>query len=360
MAFAETAPFPAQVLRHHFPETPNHGDATQYADWPDYHPDIIVGGSPCQAFSVAGLRKGFADPRGNLTLTYLAILARYLPRWVVWENVPGVLSHDGGRTFGTFLGALGQLGYGWAYRVLDAQYIRVDSHTRAVPQRRRRVFVVGHLGDRHSAAQVLFEPQSLRGNPPPRRGPRQVAPTIAARSFRGGGLGTDFDCGGGLVCYGGNNTSGPIDVATACNAHGGGSGRLDFESETFVATHCLKSEGADASEDGSGRGVPLVVAFDCLAGGNTNFAIRENAASNLYGGGHAAIASQRYGVRRMTPLECERLQGFPDGWTAVPYRGKAAADGPRYKAIGNSMAVNVMSWIGQRIALVDDYTESGE
>jgi DNA (cytosine-5)-methyltransferase 1 len=147
VAFAEIEPFPSEVLAHHYPHVPNWGDMTKFKDWPDAVPDVLVGGTPCQTFSVAGLRQGLADPRGNLMLVYLAILDRYRPEWMVWENVPGVLSSNEGRDFGAFLGGLGQLGYGFAYRVLDAQFVRVDGFGRAVPQRRRRVFVVGHLGD---------------------------------------------------------------------------------------------------------------------------------------------------------------------------------------------------------------------
>ena len=152
--FSEIENFPSAVLAHHYPDVPNHGDMTKFKDWPDHAIDLLVGGTPCQSFSVAGLRKGLADPRGNLMLTFGAVAQRFRPRWLVWENVPGVLSSDGGRDFGTFLGMLGELGYGFAYRVLDAQYIRTRGHAWAVPQRRRRVFVVGYLGDWRRAAAM--------------------------------------------------------------------------------------------------------------------------------------------------------------------------------------------------------------
>ncbi len=287
--FAEIEPFPSAVLSHHYPSVPNHGDMTKFVNWPDATINLLVGGTPCQSFSVAGLRGGMADPRGNLTLTYLAVTDRYRPEWLVWENVPGVLSSNRGRDFGAFLGGLGELGYGFAYRVLDAQYVRVDGFGRAVPQRRRRVFVVGYLGDWRPAAAVLFERESLCGNAAPRREARQdVAPTLSARTRGGGGLGTDFELDGGLVC---------VPLAAALLSHGT---RLDPAFETFIPTY--------------------------------------------------------RGVRRLTPRECERLQGFPDGYTLVPYRGRFAADGPRYKALGNSMAVNVMRWIGHRIAHVQSIT----
>jgi DNA (cytosine-5)-methyltransferase 1 len=139
VAFSEIEKFPSAVLAHHYPTVPNWGDMTKFKEWPDADINVLVGGTPCQSFSVAGLRKGLDDPRGNLMLTYLAIADRYRPKWLVWENVPGVLSSNGGKDFGTFLGGLGQLGYGFAYRVLDAQYIRTQCFPWAVAQRRRRV-----------------------------------------------------------------------------------------------------------------------------------------------------------------------------------------------------------------------------
>lgn len=390
VAFAEIEPFPSAVLAHRFPSVPNWGDMTKFQEWPDANVDVLVGGTPCQSFSVAGLRKGLADPRGNLALTYLAIADRYRPRWIVWENVPGVLSSNGGRDFGAFLGGLGKLGYGYGFRVLDAQHVRTRRHPWAVPQRRRRVFVVGYLGDWRPAAAVLFDRESLSGNPPPRRETGQgAAPTLSARTRGGGGLGTDFDCDGGLIASTG-------DVAHCLNA--GGMGRQDYETETMVA-HTLKGEGFDASEDGTGRGTPLVpVAFAIQeravsenpdagpqgAGWNEGNAFTLEARNKVQavafdlrgrdggampegphdtaniraasGGSSRSYVAQPWAVRRLTPTECERLQGFPDSWTQIPWRGKPAGacpDGPRYKALGNSMAVNVMTWLGERIAHVD-------
>ncbi len=193
VGFSEIEKFPCAVLSHHYPEITNYGDVTNYKSWNiNERVDLVCGGSPCQSFSVAGLRKGMDDPRGNLSLVFLGAVDHFRPRWVVWENVPGVLSSNRGRDFGTFLGALWQLGYGFAYRVLDAQYF-------GVAQRRKRVFVVGYLGDWRRAAAVLFERHSLEGHPAPSRGTGEVAPTIPARSTGGGGLGTDFDCDGGLM-----------------------------------------------------------------------------------------------------------------------------------------------------------------
>jgi DNA (cytosine-5)-methyltransferase 1 len=250
------------------------------------------------------------------------------------------------------------------------------------------VFVVGHLGDWRRAAAVLFERESLRGNPPPRREPGQgAAPTISARPTGGGGLGTDFDLDGGLIA---------ADVAPTLNAHFGDKQGLEDQhinggGGMFVA-HTLCGEGFDASEDGCGRGTPIVpVAFDMAQITSKANRTRVEAglpASTLNAAGQMHVAqpiafaqNQRdelrlmnvagalasepgmkqqtylhtgWRVRRLTPTECERLQGFPDSYTNIPYRNKNdAPDGPRYKALGNSMAVNAMRWIGRRIEMVD-------
>lgn len=433
-AFSEIEPFPSAVLAHHYPDVPNLGDMTKFKDWPDAAIDLLVGGTPCQSFSVAGLRKGLADPRGNLMLTYGAIAAKYRPKWLVWENVPGVLSSNGGRDFGTFLGMLGELGYGFAYRVLDAQYF-------GVPQRRRRVFVVGHLGDWRRAAAVLFERHSLQGNPAPSREAGQGDAQPVAECLRAGG----------------NKTGGDRPPGTDVDTAG---------TYLLPVTHSLRVEGFDASEDGTGRGTPLVpVAFDCKSSGQSGFGVGEiastmramgHAGSHQNGGGHLAVAfaensrhelrleggdGQRTGalstgggkpgqgtpvvavslrgreggataelgdevgnclrasggggdkahvlaamqVRRLTPRECERLQGFKDDYTLIPTKSakkfeedyfsylraaypeiaeeearRLSKDGPRYKALGNSMARPVMDWIGERIQMVEAIAEVQE
>ncbi len=380
--------FPCAALAHHFPTTPNLGDMTRFKEWPDYAIDLLIGGTPCQAFSVAGLRKGLADPRGNLTLVFLAIAAKYRPRWLAWENVPGVLSDKSG-AFGALLGGLGQLGYGFAYRILDAQYF-------GVPQRRRRVFVVGHLGNWRRAAAVLFERHSLQGNHPPSRETREgIAGTLSARTEGGGGLGTDFELGGGLVAptldasyarlHGQDNQhidggAGLYHVERLARCDTAGEGRrMDGETCNFVAhtlraqsqsahdttletyiTHTLRAEGFDASEDGTGRGTPLIpTTFPWQLGGSMQMSTEQDLCGTLVKNQTHAV-QRGSGVRRLTPRECERLQGFPDDWTQIPYRGKPAGecpDGPRYKALGNSMAVPVMRWIGERIAAVDAIPE---
>jgi DNA (cytosine-5)-methyltransferase 1 len=309
--FAEIAPFPSAVLDHRYPEVKNFGDFTKI-EAADAGPiDILVGGTPCQAFSVAGLRGGLGDDRGNLALEFLRLADRLRPRWVLFENVPGLLSSlshaapgpcpppapmdmecDGQEVdtedeygseelhaFSCFLAGLSEIGYGFAYRVLDAQYD-------GLAQRRERVFVVGYLGDWRPACAVLADRESLSWHPAPRREHGQgTAPTISARPTAGGGLGTDFDLDGGLI------------AKTLC------------------------------------------------AGGHSNNPLDEN-----------LIAHALAGVRRITPTEAERLQGFPDDWTKIPWRGRPTEDcpdGPRYKAVGNSMAVPVIRWLGERIQLVD-------
>lgn len=454
--FSEIEPFPSAVLAHRYPGVPNRGDMTRFQEWPDAAFDVLCGGTPCQSFSVAGLRKGLADPRGNnLALVFLAIAARTRPRWLLWENVPGVLSSHGGRDFGSFLGALGELGYGWAYRVLDAQFF-------GVPQRRRRVFVVGHLGDWRRAAAVLFERHSLQGHPPPRRetGARTSERTARSVAIRGrdgtpqAELGDDkanailtpnggragVGCGAVLETVetypclrGGNayNNSDPgmeaqmlvpvpiLEAGKRCGAKadlrdGIGVGeagdpmfKLQAGAQHAIAYQC---HGSNVGEMGTLRagngdttgGVPFVttpnhpflskrdqrvaaIAFDptqitsgenrsnprpgapchTLAKGQHAPAIAFHATQDpisgdvtpCMGGGNkqgcgSPATMTRAAVRRLTPRECERLQGFPDDYTLIPFRGKPATDGPRYKALGNPMAVPVVRWLGRRIALV--------
>lgn len=352
VAFSEIEPFPRAVLAHRWPGVPLHGDFTTIGA-ADYGPiDLLVGGTPCQSFSVAGLRAGLADERGNLALEFLRLADRKRPRWVFWENVPGVLSQDGGRAFGSILGGMVECGYGFAYRVLDAQYF-------GLAQKRARVFVVGYLGDWRPAAAVLFERESLRRNPPPRRKKGQIVAALTARGV--GTCGADDNqaqAGHLLEVYGGNNCSGPIEVSPALTAHGGPSGRMDFETEAFIAevAPALRARG-DFDNDGDEG---ALIAFDCKSSdpargitGAVAGTLRamDHAGSHQNGGGNLAVMTGggHGAVRRLTPRECERLQGFPDDYTLIPWRKGLAPDGLRYRALGNSMAVSVMGWIGARI-----------
>jgi DNA (cytosine-5)-methyltransferase 1 len=621
--FSEIEKFPCAVLEHRYPDVPLHGDFTTIKENEYGKIDLLVGGTPCQSFSVAGLRGGLDDDRGNLALEFCRLAQREQPRWIVWENVPGVLSSSGGRDFGSILGALEDLGYGLAYRVLDAQYF-------GVAQRRRRVFVVGYLGDWRPAAAVLFERHSMSGHSAPSREKRQEAARAATASAGGSGsigrarpdLDT-FECGG-IGSYSASDNSSPLlrtgaDLGPGCEAliastfsadgtartltarydsspcvdrgpdvvgtlrakrpgEGGIQGDFDHivpvvspalntqsgshhapDTKAYVATYPINSMNAFRSPDaaastglgvghdgeamytltkehnhavafaqntrdevrlingdgqivgalaaqpgmkqtsyiafssnmsvpdcqtdgttptmklgGHGGGNPPAVAFDTtqitsphnysnpqpgdpchpLAAGahppavaydhpgrfnnihggsgehqdvmptleatnpkqivaHTEPAIYQDSEFGVqaydqagtlragripahqmtlqnsthsekqkpldpYLGGEVTIAidasyskgcggtsaaerpvvASNSTVRRLTPVECERLQGFPDNFTAIPWRKKGAEDcpdGPRYKALGNSMAVPVMRWIGERINLIDDY-----
>jgi len=184
--FAEIDRFPSAVLAHHYPAVRNFGDFTTIEETDVGAINLLVGGTPCQSFSVAGLRGGLGDDRGNLALEFCRLALRARPRWLVWENVPGVLSSAGGRDFGSILGALAECGYGFAYRVLDAQYF-------GLAQRRKRVFVVGYLGDWRRAAAVLFERHSLSGHSAPRREKGEsVADTLSVGANQCSGFPGDF------------------------------------------------------------------------------------------------------------------------------------------------------------------------
>lgn len=518
VAVAEIEPFPCALLKHRYPNIPNLGDVTKITKQQIEglgHIDVVVFGAPCQDLSVAGKRKGLTNADGTFTRSGLFFTACDIADWSrarfsIWENTPGAYSTNEGRDFAAVVGRMAGTEVavprdGWRnagvvlgrsglveWFTLDAQYVRVQSHPRAVPQRRRRVFVVRDSGDWQSRPPLFLEPASLCGNPAPsRKAGQRVAPTISARTKGGGGLGTDFDCDGGLVPHvcgclsdGAHNGGGltdktltPVESSrpgfergVVCAATGQAATEILHEccptlncnhEQPYIAGHCrevassltttygrqpdgsdtalgpnlvahsLRGEGFDASEDGTGRGTPIVavafsckdsgqdaaedvsptlrsmnegagnanaggqvaIAFDCKAGANTGFAIGDVPGAlrgEGHGGGHAAVAfdmrgreggaqfegphdtaniraasggssksyvAQPMAVRRLTPLECERLQGFPDGWTNIPIKGKPAKDGPRYKALGNSMATNVMRLIGERIQRAIDFSK---
>lgn len=366
-AYSEVDAAPRAVLAHHYPDTPLHGDFTTIgAD--DYGAiDLLVGGTPCQDFSVAGLRAGLDGDRGNLSLEFLRLADRKRPRWIVWENVPGVLSIDGGRAFGAVLGGLAQLGYGFAYRILDAQFF-------GVPQRRRRVFVVAYLGDWRCAGAVLFERESLHGYPPARGEARKIIAGASGASLEGGGLAPTLTAGGNST--GGHRPPGTqvdtieslIVAGTVSSKWAKGSGGpsgdechnlvmpiLEAGARTGVSTTDLRA--------GSGIGEAGDPMFTLQAGKQHAVAVAGTICRDSFSGGAGGrpdgaaaghfIASGSSGVRRLTPRECERLQGFPDDYTLTPYRKGMMSDGPRYKMLGNSMAVPVMAWIGHRIQIME-------
>ena len=409
VGFSEIEPFPSAVLAHHYPHVPNFGDMTKFQEWPlDAGAiDLLVGGTPCQSFSVAGLRQGLKDPRGNLMLTYLAIAARLRPRWVVWENVPGVLSSSGGNDFASFLTGLGQLGYGFAYRVLDAQWVRSNRHSHAVPQRRRRVFVVGCLGNATAAAKVLFERESVQRHSKKSGAAREeiaadvkgsvgtgfftshnVAPCLETTS-------NDYSRADGFTMVAQpiiEQVKWPADVAPTLNQSRIGSGSPGYSNQELFSQGGgglipVAIQGNLIGRDKGGptgvgatadnvmytmtkadvHGVAHAIPLDLR---NSQRDPEKHDAQNRQGLGVGSVGdpaptvdasfvhgvAQAMTVRRLTPRECERLQGFPDDYTLIPWRKKAAGDcpdGPRYKALGNSMAVNCMEWIGERIVAVE-------
>ena len=457
---AEIEPFPCAVLAHHYPSVPNLGDMTTIArrvlTGEVSAPDVFCGGTPCQAFSVAGLRQSLDDARGNLTLKFVEIAnAIDLVRAgrgedeciVFWENVPGVLSTKD-NAFGCFLAGLAgendplePPGGKWtnagcvsgpqrtvAWRVLDAQYF-------GVAQRRRRVFVVASARKGFDPANVLFEWDGVRRDTAPSREARQTAPTIPSRSTAGGGLGTDFDCDGGTICVATGQAGAEIGAEMAPT--------LNCNHEAPYVAHSLRGEGFDASEDGTGRCTPLVpVAMINMQGSKGNAVAQADGPSftlnamhghdmhavavpvgvTIHGtdptvqkvasysedgtgrgtplvpmflhtnkgrpdgrrSAHTEMVSVKE-VRRLTPVECEKLQGFEPGYTDIPWteyqriqrraekvgtsfeaelrkHGKVlrgpnvpeCPDGPRYKALGNSWAIPCVSWIGKRIQVEVD------
>jgi len=429
--FSEIEPFPSAVLQHHYPEVPNLGDMTLIHSNPIFNEttiDVLVGGTPCQSFSVAGLRKGMEDPRGNLALEFCRIANKAKPQWIVWENVPGVLSSNGGKDFASLLGALGELGYGFAYRILDAQHF-------GIPQRRRRIFVVGYLGDWRPAAAVLFESESLCRHIAESRGKREKV----TRSIEGGpatyrkssrattkdGLETwvEDDVSNTLNCFDVGDVRSTVSVvepdswwdggqtaaslttrchdqympdkghfsaviqkdvyenhpndsrvkemgetsSTVTSRWGTGGGNTPIVSETkWLPPNDSETMGSLLARDYKGMGNQdlidgrgLVVSEKGIAVDMYNMSVNDRTSQTISSSAsdinHTGGTIQNSRVRRLTPVECERLQGFPDNFTNIPYRKKPESpDGPRYKAMGNSMAVPVMAWIGGRIQEVSD------
>ena len=502
--FAEVEPFPAAVLQQRFGATrpkrpllpseaetendrkqreswrkqiadlpeggtiPNLGDFTRITT-EDYHEpiDLLVGGTPCQSYSIAGLRKGLADPRGNLALEFVRLAYRAGVRWTVWENVPGVLSSGEGKDFASFLsllcgwevcvphGGWRRCGivtpapgcFGLAWRILDAQYTRVAEFPRAVPQRRRRIFVIGYLGSWLHPAAVLFDGEMRGGDTPPCRTKRQAASacteggidttkSIRVRAGRsedtqwwdGGdhagtltgtsdrqlmpdkgrlqcviepavehkaiGIGRDAFNQGRNAKYGISladdvqptlTSRGPGAVSfedpLECKPVGfikndAGGEKQGFWDDTFPT---LRSEALpavaynDTFGDANGTESVPVDSAECVPLDLRN-ATRDpakkdeqnrqgagvgedGAPMNTLTGSSVPGVGWRATVRRLLPVECERLMGFPDNHTRIAWKGKPeeeCPDAPRYKACGNSMCVNVMAWIGHRIQEVEE------
>lgn len=343
VCFAESDGFPCAVLAERYPDVPNVGDVVK-VNWRKYRDeaDLVVGGSPCQSFSIAGRREGLKGESG-LMFEYIRAVREIRPRWFLWENVPGALSSENGEAFRRLLSEMDGLGYGMAWRILDAQFF-------GVAQRRRRLFLVGRLGA-EPPAEVLFEPESLRGGHPSSREKREALAAAARRGASSAGF--KFN-------------------------QGAGAGNIGFEREqspTCTSDCHSPAVLTFARPGGDGAADPVISMADL----NVNAAVEYDMVGTLHVGGDApsvcrwaaaggdALAPPGEGggdmvVRKLTPRECERLQGFPDDWTRIPYRGRPAdgcPDGPRYKAVGNSMAVPVMRWIGERIASAEAGTGGG-
>jgi DNA (cytosine-5)-methyltransferase 1 len=356
IGFSEIEKFPSQLLQHHYPHVTNYGDMTKFKEWNINDTiGLLVGGTPCQSFSVAGLRKGLEDPRGNLMLTYLGIADKFKPKWLLWENVPGVLSSNGGEDFACLLKGMAELGYGFAYRVFDAQHF-------GVPQRRKRVFVVGCFGDWRSAAKVLFESESLQRDITPSREKRKETTSFTTSSFGNysKGVGTIRANGGDIG--GGSETLYIPDVAnclqTTCNDYSRADGfnmitesvgAIDLKPISKTLTASYGTGGADLDIkplvlEPKSYGIPgNWIGRKPENGGNATTPMNDISPCLTKTDIHGVSHNMR--VRRLTPMECERLQGFPDNYTNTP----TSSDTTRYKALGNSMAVPVMKWIGQRI-----------
>ena len=337
---SEIEPFPIAVVEHHW-KLPNLGDMTKIDGMKAVEqygrPDLVCGGTPCQSFSVAGLRKGMADPRGNLALVFLRLVDTLRPRWVVWENVPGLFAHRYRIGLIAFLRELSEIGYGFCWRVLNARYF-------GLAQNRERVFFVGNLGDWRAAAKVLLEPESVhRDIATSRQTGEDVAGTLENRARGGGFPGTDEACSGYVQAV--------SRTLTACKT---ATGRLDPNEQEFVVTGPLCSH---SSRHGHAMTTQQAAESNQMVAETLTASWhRSNGAKAGNNVGMVNPIIQEHRVRRLLPVECERLMGFPDDYTLIQFRGKPSADGPRYRALGNSMAVPCMVWIGRRIEMVTALT----
>ena len=319
IGFSEIEPFPCAILKHRFPDVPNYGDLTKYAEWPlsvgDV--DLICGGTPCQAFSVAGLRQGLADPRGNLALVFLGLVDRLRPKYVLWENVPGVLSSNGGEDFAAFVGALAELGYGFAWRCVDAQFF-------GVPQRRKRLYLlaVEGAGNWRAAAEILFEPEGLRGDFASGEKKGEV-PSSDARgsvnSFRKARRAQSVEDFETWVPDEKSNTLNTFDLTGEIRSTHAVVEPIIFEprSQDGHARICNGVSPTLNTAQG-GQRQPCVAVPNCEISGT----IRANPGSGFRSDGSPVepVVMTPMAVRRLTCVETERLQGFPDNWSRIPWK----------------------------------------
>ena len=387
VGFAEIDEFPSAVLKHHYPDVPNFGDITKYKEWKlETDPDLVIGGTPCQSFSVAGLRGGLSDSRGNLTLTFVNILNRFRPKWFIWENVPGVFSSNKGRDFHSFTEGLQAIGYSIGWRVLDAQYF-------GLAQRRKRVFVVGNnSNDLRGITEVLFEREGLlRDLAQSQQKGKDATKKVRERS-------TGYDQRKKEVSAFSAHMSEPMvhkdksgtlqaknPTAVVYEAHAQDARYREQDvSPTIQARHCnmtntplvYQSNQTDARVKDMGDTCQTVIARWGTGGNNQPLVQQKNdpkifqqnqrdevryigedgnisgALSSDSGAKQTNYVHENSVIRRLTPVECERLQGFPDNYTQIPWKGKVKEDCPdshRYKALGNAMAVPVIQFLGKNI-----------
>ena len=354
----EIDPACIRVLERHWPKVRRYGDIREINPAELEPVDLLCGGFPCQDVSVAGKRAGLAGRQSSLYWEFHRIASGLAPRWLVIENVPGLLSSQKGRDFWTILDSLVELGYGVAWRILDAQYF-------GLAQRRKRVFVVGHLGEPWSApAKVLFEPESLPWYPPPRRkAGKAVASLLAsgAGTNRPAGIASEVDFLGAEVAptltWGGTGARGwKVSAEQAADgalvAHPITT-RADQRQEPTSDTYVIQDVRGHMEKRQHGIGIDDAdVCYTLDATSRHGIA---HVFPTLRGFGHGRQgqhwddAVRAMMVRRLTPLEYERLQGFPDGWTA------GESDTARYRMLGNAVAVPVAEWIGRRIIQVHEW-----
>lgn len=366
--FAETDRACSRLLKHYYPHVPNLGDMTKHETWEiDGSIDLLIGGTPCQGFSNAGRRKGLRDSRSALVGSYIEIAARLGVRWFVWENTAGTLSTedievDEGNDFSAVIGAMVQCGYGVAYRILDAQYCRTQRFPRAIPQRRRRVFVVGYLGDWRRAAAVLFDAESLRRNPAPRReAGKEVAGPLGGSAQSGGFRTTDLDNHGAYIPMAANTLTERMHKGVNTTMDEGQT-MIAFDETQVTHPENRSTPRGDTSHTLPHKGRPPTIAFSANDDGqgaaeNITPSLRALEGARQNGGQAMAVAmpESTWKVRRLMPIECERLQGFPDNYTRIPKaNGKFTSDGQRYRQLGNAFPVNVIDWIGRRILMVEE------
>ena len=391
VGFAEIDEFPSAVLQYHYPDVPNFGDITKFKEWNIEHPNVIIGGTPCQSFSVAGLRGGMEDPRGNLTLTFVQILNHFKPEFFVWENVPGVFSSNKGRDFHSFLEGIQAVGYVCGWRVLDSQYF-------GLAQRRKRVFVVGNNSKNlRSITEILFERESLFRNLEESRQarksftkktressttndkwPAKISNTLEARYFKDGGIDNQHINANCPKFIPVENTALAVRTAnTKANGHGVSENKTHTLDGANGQAVVYQSNQTDARVKDMGDTCQTVIAR-WGTGGNNQPLVQQDSDPKIFqqnqrdevrymgedGNISGALSSdsgakqtnyvhENAVIRRLTPVECERLQGFEDNYTQIPWRGKDKEDCPdshRYKALGNAMSVPVIRFLGKNIA----------